>query len=297
MPLPPAEVPRWVRDLRSEGLGVSWSATGHAWMRTRKVAHIRFPANDTSPVGPAERSELQRRGRLVLQHHHPAAAPDANAWLYLCDVRGYSLDVLSANNRSKARRGRKRFDVRPVTCDEVAATGYGPYADTRRRHGSAHMSPAAFQRLWGGRRLTPSHEVWGAVGSDGLAAFGEVQLCGRWAALTATVSSAAALRDYPNHALFTAVLEDLLARPGIESVSYGLSSLRPETARDSLHAFKASVGLTPVPVRREIEVHPLLRPLVGPAARGSVHRLERRLPGNRLVRSARAALVELGGEG
>ena len=39
-----------------------------------------------------------------------------------------------------------------------------------------------------------------------------------------------------------------MADPEVESVSYGLSSLRAETARDSLHTFKVSIGLEAVPV-------------------------------------------------
>lgn len=277
-------------------MDVVWTAASHGWMRFRRFAHLRFPTNDTSPVTAVERHEMFRRRHLVLQHHHRVEdEAQANASLYLCEDRGYSLERLSSNNRSKVRRGLKRLEVRRLQPAEVAATGYVAYSDTRGRHGMPHMTPAQFDVLWRTRRLSPSHEVWGAVGPGGVAALGEVHLCGQWASLSATVSANHALRDYPNHALFFSLLEELMARPGIESVSYGLSSLRPETGRESLHQFKESVGLAAVPVRREISLHPVLRPLVNPVSARAVAVLERRRPDSRVPRAARAALDFLRG--
>lgn len=288
---PASSAPSWVGDLRSDGLDVEWTASGHGWMRFRRFAHMRYPTNDMSPVSPAERREMFHRRHLVLQHHQRVEdQPQANACLYLCEDRHYALDGLSRNNRSKVRRGRKRLEVRPLAPAEVAATGYTPYSDTRCRHGMPHMSPEQFKSLWATRRLSASHEVWGAIGASGVVAFGEIHLCGKWASLSATVSADGALRDYPNHALFCTMLEDLMGRPGIESVSYGLSSLRPETDRDSLHQFKRSVGLTALPVRREITLHPVLRPLVNPMSAKVVNLLAERRPGSRLPRAAGSAL-------
>lgn len=288
--------PAWTADLRSDGLDVVWTEAGHAWMRFRRYAHLRYPTNDMAPVTATERREMYRHRRLVLQHHHRVEdSTDANASLFLCEDDGYSLDSLSSNNRSKVRRGLKRLEVRPLEPAEVAATGYRAYSDTRGRHGMPHMTPGEFVALWAPRRLSPSHEVWGAMGEDGIAAFGEVHLCGRWASLSATVSADRSLRDYPNHALFFSMLSDLMGRSRIESVSYGLSSLRAETDRDSLHRFKQSVGLIPVPVRREITLHPALRPMVNPASARAAATLEARLPDSRLPRAARAALDMLRG--
>ncbi|CAN5738259.1 hypothetical protein BH24ACT4_BH24ACT4_01200 [soil metagenome] len=292
----PSPPPPWIADLCSDGLDVVWTGAGHGWMRFRRHAHLRYPTNDVAPVTTAERREMFRHRRLVLQHHHRVEDPArANACLYLCEDPDYSLDGLSSNNRSKVRRGLKRLDVRQVEPSEVAASGYPAYSDTRGRHGMPHMTSRQFTDLWGPRRLSASHEVWGAIGPEGIVAFGEVHLCGRWASLSATVSADRALRDYPNQALFFTLLSDLMGRPGIESVSYGLSSLRPETGRDSLHRFKESVGLAAVPVRREITLHPVLKPLVNPVSARAVAALERRRPESRLPRAARSALDMLRG--
>lgn len=283
--------PTWVPSLRAQGMTVQWSDAGHAWVRFKKVAHLRYPTNDVAPLSPAEQRELRWRRRMaVLQYHELAPEADANAVLYLCRDQGYSLESLSSNNRSKVRRALKRLDVRLSSADEIIAAGYPPYRDTRDRHGSDAMTPEEFRANWERQREVPGREIWAAWAGEEIAAFGAVHRCGRWAAISATVSTRAHLRDYPNHALFFRMLEHLMGDPEVESVSYGLSSLRAETDRDSLHHFKVSVGLEAVPVKRTVVVHPLLRPAVNRGSLALATAVSDRAPTARVPRAARAAL-------
>jgi hypothetical protein len=290
--------PDWVPSLRAQGMGVSWSSQGHAWVRFKKVAQLRYPTNDVAPLSTEERHELLWRRRMaVLQYHELATDEPANAVLYLCSDPSYSLESLSSNNRSKVRRARKRLEVRPTTAEEIIAAGYAPYLDTRQRHGSDAMTPQQFRENWERQRVVANREIWAAWAGDEIAAFGAVHRCGRWASISATVSSRAHQRDYPNHALFSTILEHLLVDEGVESVSYGLSSLRTETDRDSLHHFKLSIGLDAVPVVRRVIVHPLLRPAVNRGSLAAARALSARSPQARLPRAGRAALEFLLGEG
>ena len=284
--------PPWVHDLRAQGMSATWSDHGACWVRFKKVAHLRYPTNDLRPIGAAERRELLWGRRMaVLQYHEAAPRPeDANAVLYLCTDQGYSLDSLSSNNRSKVRRSLKRLDVRLTSAQEIIAAGYPAYLDTRERHGSSHMSPEEFRANWERQLHVEGREIWAAWAGEEIAAFGAVHRCGRWASISATVSSRAHMKDYPNHGLFFTVLEHLMADPEVESVSYGLSSLRSETSIDSLHHFKVSVGLRAVPVVRTVVVHPLLRPAVNRATLLAARSAERLAPQARLPRAGRAAL-------
>jgi len=285
------EAPSWLAALEAQGMSAQWTDEGHCWVRFKRVAHLRYPTNDVAPLTPAERRQLLwSRRAAVLQYHEPAGDERANASLYLCTQRDYGFDALSANNRSKVRRGLKRFEVRPSTGAEVLAAGYPAYADTRARHGSGAMTPEEFRANWAHQLEVPGREIWAAWKGEEIAAFGTVHRCGRWASISATVSDRAHLRDYPNHALFFAMLEHLMGDPTVESVSYGLSSLRTETARESLHSFKVSIGLEAVPVVRKVVVHPLLRPAVNPLSLTAAQRLSARRPEARLPRAARAAL-------
>lgn len=283
--------PVWVPALRAQGMDATWSREGHCWVRFKRIAHQRYPTNDLAPLGPQERNELLWRRRLpVLQFHERSAEEHSNAVLYLCEDRNYSLDSLSANNRSKVRRACKRLEVRQITADEVIASGYPPYLDTRERHGSTFMTADQFRANWERQRVVAGREIWAAWAGPEIAAFGAVHRCGRWAAISATVSARGHMKDYPNHALFFTMLSHLMADPEIESVSYGLSSLRSDTEVESLHHFKVSVGLAAVPVRRTVVVHPLLRPAVNQATLAVMRGAERVAPRARVPRAARAAL-------
>jgi hypothetical protein len=82
------------------------------------------------------------------------------------------------------------------------------------------------------------------------------------------------------------MLEHLMGQPEVESVSYGLSSMRGDTARDSLHHFKVSVGLRAEPIVRKVVVHPLLRPGVNRGTLAAARAARRRAPSARLPMAA-----------
>lgn len=286
-----APPPSWVADLRAQGMTAKWSGHEHCWVRFKRFGHLRYPTNDVSPLTAVARRDLLWRHRLpVLQYHEMAGDQSPNASLYLCAERGYGMDSLSSNNRSKVRRGLKRLEVRQVTADEVEAAGYDAYCDTRERHGNAMMSPDEFRDNWRRQRVVPSREIWAAWAGSEIAAFGTVHRCGTWAAISATVSDRRHQRNYPNHALFFTILEHLMGSGSFESVSYGLSSLRTETDRDSLHHFKTSIGLRSVPVHRHVVVHPLLWPAVNRGGLAVARLVERRVPAASIPRATRAAL-------
>ncbi len=295
--------PSWIDDLRTQGMNAMWTDEQHCWVRFKRFGHLRYPTNDVAPLTSTERRDLLWGHRMpVLQFHEPAAVRHANASLYLCSEHGYGLHSLSGNNRSKVRRGLKRLEVRPVTAEEVEAFGYDAYQDTRDRHGNTMMTPDQFRANWQRQRVVESRDIWAAWAGGEIAAFGTVHRCGRWASISATVSNRRHQRDYPNHALFFTMLEHLMGDPDIESVSYGLSSLRSETDRDSLHHFKTSIGLSAVPVRRHVVVHPLLRPLVNRGGLAAARFAERRAPSSRIPRATRAAMEfvldpDAGGDG
>lgn len=285
--------PQWVNSLREHGMRPYYASSGHAWVRFHRWAFMRYPPNDTSPVESNEAQELfWGAWAPVISHHRYAQAHEnPNAILYLCRDSQYDIARLSPNNRSKVRRGLKRLEVRQVTPDEVARTGYSSYADTCKRHGITPITRASFVSKW---RDDTAHrqgrEIWAALAGDQIAALGIVHLCGQWAEIASTSSADAHLNDYPNHALFYTILRDLMHRDGIESVSYGLSSVQSRSNRDTLHHFKLSVNLEAIPVIRSISVNPILRPVVNTGTTAVVRTLEKRFPGALLVRTARGAL-------
>lgn len=289
----------WKRTFEESGVPIYVAASGHLWLRFRRWAFMRYPLNDLSPVTSDEARELFFSARaLVISHYHePTENEHPNSLLYLCREPGYSIDSLSSNNRSKVRRGLKRFDVRRTTREEIAEKGYRCYSDKCTRNELQPLTRDLYIDRVTSVANSPSIEMWAAFSGDEIAAYGEVRICGRLGELMSTASASSYLRDYPNHALFFTILSSLMQRGNIESVSYGLSSIQRESNMDSLDYFKTSIGFEAIPVVRRLEVNPLLRPLVNPASQSLIRVLESWRPGSLFIRTARGALDMISGDG
>lgn len=286
------EIPEWLTEIRNRSGDRYYSTSGHAWIRFHKWAFMRFPPHDISPVEKDEERELFRttKAAIISNHHLPKPGERTNAFLYLCRDKEYDISKLSANNRSKVRRGAKRLLVRRTSAAEIADKGYSCYRDTCIRNGIAPTSADAFRLKWRRGYAPATKEIWAAYAGDEIASIGIVWICGKWAELFSTQSSNLYLKDYSNHVLFYEILHDLMLRETIESVSYGLSSVQPNSKSDSLHHFKLSVNFEAVPVVREIRVNPLLRPIFSKTALKCTRMLENIFPNTRHLLAARGAL-------
>jgi hypothetical protein len=258
---------------------------------------MRYPPNIIAPIEPDEIRELYREHRalIVTAHHQPSDRQAANAYLYLCRHRGYDVTILSANNRSKARRGLRHHEVRPITIEEFRDKGYACDADTQTRNGLRPPTVQEFRSRWAVQEPSPYRQIWGALAQGELAAYLLLRHCERWSEIVSTGAANAHLKHYPNHALFVTVLTHLLSGAAIESVSYGMSSAQLDTRADTLHAYKLSLGFEAVPVVRDVQVHPLIKPLMNRFTRQILRTADRWRPGILAVRKARALVEMLGG--
>jgi hypothetical protein len=289
--------PDWVEALGEQGLDPCVTASGECWIRQQRWVRMRYPPNDVGPIDrPVRRELFFRHGALVIAAHRaPADGEAANAYLYIRRDRGYDLAALSANNRSKVRRGLGRHEVRMMAAEEMREKGYACVADTERRNGLQPTTVELFRKRWERPSLSAHRRLWGALAEGEIAAFLILRRCGRWIEIESTGSSSAHLRNYPNHALFFTVLKELMSEPEVESVSYGLSSAQLETHAESLHAYKLSLGFEAMPVVREVAAHPFLRPMLNPLTRSVLRGMDRLSPGNLAIRRARALAEMLGG--
>jgi hypothetical protein len=266
-------------------------AAGHCWALTHHVSRFRYPCNDLAPVSDAELDELfWRRHVPIVSYFTTVTESKSNGFLYLCRDPAYSIDKLSANNRSKVRRGLKRFEVRSVTGAEVARMGYRCQVGTHERNLLKPMARDEFERHWENYRPSPIETLFAAVKGDEMGAFMSVRHLGTWVEIVGTSSATELLSDYPNHALMFTVLENYLRKLGADSVSYGLSSVQTQSKAETLHHFKQSIGYEAIPVTRVVRVHPVLRPVVGPWLRRLASLAERAFPHNRRARAAAGAL-------
>jgi hypothetical protein len=170
----------------------------------------------------------------------------------------YDLDNISANTRSRVRRGLKRFEIRSLPFEQLVKQAWEAHRDTASRHGDSEPSSLGLDPVLD---KCDAYEAWGAFADNSLAAFVVTMSVESWTEVLVNRSVSAHASSYANNALIFSVVKALLARPNTEVVSYGIEGL---IAADSLDRFKKSMGFVQLPVRQRIVLSPALRPLMNP---------------------------------
>jgi hypothetical protein len=208
--------------------------------------------------------ELRRLFRhqpcLGLRFSGPVEGPGRLSYQIVCDRSDYGIDQLSANTRSKVRRGLRRCAVGPIAASEVAAEGQQADVDTVARQGRGRrLAGERWERFWRAAGETEGIEVWGARAGGVLAAFLlTVCLDDRVEFLLAR-SRSDCLDAYPNNALIFTVTEEMLARRGLRQITFGLEALEEV---DALEEFKYGMGFRRELLRQRVVFHPLVRALL-----------------------------------
>ncbi len=193
------------------------------------------------------------------------------SWKIVCERRNYDIEHLSANTRSKVRRGLKSFDVRPLSQAELEAGGIQLNRETLRRQGRKIGSgfDAYWSQYFSALAKTESADVWGAVSGGKLAAYCVAFRIESVAHLLLLRSSELHLSEYVNNALIFGYLKHALSPAGVSAVSFGLAPVQREMPL--LLQFKESMGFVRKPVRQAFvlrgPVDRILRSPAGPVIR------------------------------
>jgi hypothetical protein len=220
--------------------------------QTRRFC-LAFP--HSQPVAPT-RAELRRVFRetrcLGVRFVAPPETSGRASYALMLDDRAYDLDSLSANSRSKVRRGLKQCEVRRIDPGFARVHGETANNDTLRRTGFAR-DVYDWNRYWDAVAATPEIEVWGALREKRLLAYLVAVPVEGCVDILVARSADDGLRYYPNNAVLFTAARDLIQRPDIERILFGLEPLEAVAGVDS---FKESMGFTRRPIRQRIVFHP-----------------------------------------
>jgi hypothetical protein len=283
--------------LRALGHRVVPTASAFWYDASRFFSLSAPPHRVYSPAAGEVRAVLRQLRCLGLRFAAPLQGPGKLSYQIVCDQREYGLEALSANVRSKVRRGLKRCSVTQVPCDVVATAGRRAHEDTLARQGrQGVLADERWERFWAAAAATPGIEVWGAWSAgDVLAAFLVTVMFDESVEFLLARSRSDELQAYPNNALIFEVTEEMLVRRGVPEVTFGLESLEPVGPLDQ---FKFSMGYRARPLRQRIVFHPLLRTLLRQApVRALVHRWTDRRGGEAVFWRKAAGLLRFAEEG
>jgi hypothetical protein len=263
-PAPPATTGGAVATV--EGFAHFLHAIGHRvergarayWYNAGRGFYLALPSHRClRPDTAALRELLWRIRGFGVRFPAPLDGPGKLSYQIVCDDRDYALEKLSANTRSKIRRGLRRCTVTPLSFADIAAHGRAAHRDTLDRQGrSWRWSGDGWDRYWQAAAATPGMEGWGAFVDDTLAAF-LVSVCFDDAVeFLLARSRSDCLEAYPNNALIYTVTHEMLVRRGLRQITFGLESLESVRALDE---FKFGMGFRAAPLRQRIVFHPLLK--------------------------------------
>ncbi len=231
------------------------------WYNASRFFYLSAPPHRLyDPSADELRPVLRQLPCLGVRFAAPVEGKGKLSYQIVCDERRYGLEALSANSRSKVRRGLKRCVVTPVPFEVIATSGRRAQADTVSRQGrDSAQDGAAWERYWRAAAATPGMEGWGAWCGDDLAAFLVTVTFEDSVEFLVARSRTDQLSAYPNNALIFQVAEEMLVRRGVAEITFGLESLEPVGPLDE---FKFSMGFRARPVRQRIVFHPLVGALL-----------------------------------
>jgi hypothetical protein len=244
---------------------------GVYWYDQRRRFMAAFPHAEPFTLDHrAERRAFRATGAIGLRHLAPLDAPGRLSYAFIVDDPAYDLETLSANTRSKVRRGLKHHAIRRVEADEVRHGGRDANEDTLAR---MHFTRDVYDwhRYWDAVAASPGAEVWAAFEGAAIVAYLvslHVEGC---AELHVERSHSRALRHYPNNALVFSAVQDFIRRRDVTRVLFGFESVDTVSGVDR---FKDSMAFRRWPVRQHIALHPLAEgALRRPWVRGALRRL------------------------
>ncbi|HUI26017.1 MAG TPA: hypothetical protein VL403_08005 [Candidatus Kryptonia bacterium] len=281
--------------LRSLGHRVFTTQSAH-WYDVSRLFFLSAPPHRLYDPSDGEvRDVLRQRPCLGLRFATALSGRGKMSYQIVCDTREYGLDFLSANVRSKVRRGLKRCMVGPVPFPTLATAGLRAHRDTLDRQGrESILSGERWERFWAAAAATPGFEGWGAWTGDVLAAFLVTVAFDEGVEFLLARSCSDELGAYPNNALIFHVAEEMLVRRGVPEITFGLESLEPVAPLDQ---FKFGMGFRARPLRQRVVFHPVLRALLRhPSVRRRFYRWADRKGAGAVFRRKAAGLLRFAEE-
>ena len=222
---------------------------------------------------------LKQAKALTLRYSTPLANRDGKISYHASyESKTYGIELLGKWARKNVNRGLRNCEVQKISFERLAQEGYELQINTLSRQGRRlEVTPAEWQERCLAAADLPGFDAWGALINDKLAASVitfQMDDCGY---MLYQQCHRDYLEEHVNNALSYTVTTELLSRPMINSILYGLHSL---DAPSSVDEFKFRMGYSAKPVRQRVVFNPLIAPLFNKLTYSSMNTLHKILPGN-----------------
>jgi len=265
--------------LRRQGHRVIRTASSY-WFDQGPHVYQAFPYHWVIEPGGRELAQfLLGHLAIGLRFSTPLTAPHGAYSYHAVHEDGpYTMATLPRRARTAVRKGLRNTTVEPIPLERLATEGWELRAQTLERQGRTGAETADW---WAGMCRSaeglPGFEAWGALLRGRLVAAILAVTCDDCYTLLYQQSATEYLHYGSNNALAYMVTHEVMARPGIKRVFYGLHSLDAPLDVDT---FKLRMGYTAKPLRQRVVFNPLLAPCFNRASHNLIRRLLDRRPDN-----------------
>ncbi len=222
------------------------------WYEIRRRVFQAIPFHHLITPSDAELNSLLRGKRaLALRYSTPLEADEGKLSYHVLNAdKSYDLARFSRSSRYDVRKGLKYAGVEPISLSRLASEGWLLRQETIARQGrSGAESQTWWQRLCHSAEGLPGFDAWGAVREHQLMASILTFTLGDCCVGLYQQCCAEALTTCVNNALTYSFTKEVLTRPTINQVFYGLHSL---DADERLDKFKFRMGYVAQPVRQRV---------------------------------------------
>lgn len=257
--------------LRIQGYRVLRTPSSY-WYEASARVYQAFPYHWLiEPTEQELRDLLVKHNAVALRYSAPVSSSRGKvSYHVVCQDPAYDLPTLSRQTRQNVNKGLKYACVEPIPMARLATEGWKLRLDTLERQGRVGSETEEWWRtMCESAEDLPGFEAWGALHDGELVASFLAFVCDDFFTLPHEQSASAHLPQRINNAIFFAITQMAMHRPGISEVFFCLQSL---DAPESVDQFKFRMGNTPKPVRQRVVFHPLLAPFVNKVLHGAVRR-------------------------
>jgi hypothetical protein len=259
-----------------------------AQRRVAGVSSFPLPLVDPAFGRGRKRTDLTAWRRRLALFDAAYRQPATDGYHVVYAGRDYDMDSLGSWARKNVRRGLRCCTVSQIPFERYIEEGWALRLDTlARQRRRVPETRDDWRRKNSAATGLEGFEVWAAEVKHRLAATLLTFQMDGWGYMLYQQCHRDYLREHANNALGFEVTQNLIRRPNVQGIFYGMRSL---DAPASVDEFKLRMGYEAKPVRQRVVFHPGLAPLVNRFTHRIAKSLAAVTPASRLMAKAEGLL-------
>lgn len=155
---------------------------------------------------------------------------EESGWWWLIKEKPYSLSSLKPKSRYNIRHGLRKCEVKPVSAQEIAETGFSCYKEAMKRHTQTNpMNEKTFKERMPWYDEDKSYEIWGVFYEKNLVGYGVYRIVDNVVFQEDAIFDPNYFRYHSSYALIHTITDFYLNEKEMKYITPGMRSISHET--------------------------------------------------------------------